>query len=87
MLDKNEDDIDALYYTGSAYLYNGRWYGETGSWLKAFWYGRKGANYLEKVIKKAPDYYDAYYGLGMYHYYADVLPKFIKASFFFIGRA
>ena len=69
MLDKNKEDIDALFYIGNAYGYIGRWHGETGSWIKAFWYGRKGKNYLKKVIKKDPDYYDAYFGLGMYHYY------------------
>lgn len=50
MLVKNEDDIDALFYIGNAYGYIGRRYGETGSWIKAFWYGRKGKNYLKKVI-------------------------------------
>ena len=85
MLDKNEDDIDALFYIGNAYGYIGRWHGETGSWIKAFWYGRKGTNYLKKVIKKDPDYYDAYLGLGMYHYYVDVLPKVIKALSFLLG--
>jgi len=85
MLDKNEDDIDALFYIGNAYGYIGRRYGETGSWIKAYWYGRKGTNYLKKVIKKDPDYYDAYLGLGMYHYYADVLPKFIKVLSFLLG--
>jgi len=85
MLEKNEDDIDALFYIGNAYGYIGRRYGETGSWIKAYWYGRKGTNYLKKVIKKDPDYYDAYLGLGMYRYYADVLPKFIKALSFLLG--
>ena len=85
MLDNNEDDIDALFYIGNAYGYNGRWYGKTGSWIKAYWYGRKGTNYLKKVIKKDPDYYDAYLGLGMYRYYVDVLPKFIKVLSFLLG--
>jgi tetratricopeptide (TPR) repeat protein len=85
MLNKNEDDIDALFYVGNAYGYIGRRCGETGSWIKAFWYGRKGANYLKKVIKKDHDYYDAYYGLGMYHYYTSVLPKFIKVLSFLLG--
>jgi len=85
MLDKNEDDIDALFYIGNAYGYIGRRYGETGSWIRAYWYGRKGTNYLKKVIKKDPDYYDAYLGLGMYRYYADVLPKYIKVLSFLLG--
>ena len=85
MLDKNEDYIDALFYMGNAYGYIGRWDGKTGHWIKAFWYGRKGTNYLKKVIEKDPDYYDAYLGLGMYHYYVDVLPKYIKALSFLLG--
>ena len=85
MLKKNKDDIDALFYLGNTYGYLGRWYGEEGKWIKAFWNGRKGTNYLKKVIEKDPEYYDAYLGLGMYHYYVDVLPKFIKVLSFLLG--
>ena len=85
MLDKNEDDIDALFYLGNTYGYLGSWYGETGSWFKAFRYGRKGKKYLKRVIKKDPDYNDAYLGLGMFHYYLDVLPKIIKPLSFLLG--
>ena len=49
MLDKNENDIDALFYLGGAYGNLGRYYGMTNSWLKAYWYGKKGKNYLKKV--------------------------------------
>lgn len=85
MLDKNKDDANALFYMGNAYLFLGRWYGEDGSWLKAFWYGRKGTNYLKKALKKDPGYYDAYLGTGIYKYYADVLPRFIKSISFLLG--
>ena len=45
MLSKNKGNTDALFYLGSTYLYLGRRYGEK-SWIKAFWYGRKGTKYL-----------------------------------------
>ena len=85
MLDKDKNDADALFYLGNAYLYLGRWYGEKGGWIKAFWYGRKGTKYLFKAIDKDPDYYDAYLGIGIYHYYVSVLPKYIKALSFLLG--
>ncbi len=85
MLDKDEDNIDAMFYLGGAYGNLGRYYGMTNSWLKAYWYGRKGKNYLKDVVEINPQYYDAYLGLGIYHYYADILPKFIKAVSFLFG--
>jgi len=85
MLDKNEDDINALFYLGGAYGNLSIYYGNIDSWLKAFWYGRKGKNYFKKVIEKDPDYYDAYFGIGVYHYFAGVLPKYINALSFLLG--
>ena len=84
-LDENENDIDALFYLGGAYGTLGRYYGATNSYLKAYWYGQKGKNYLEEVIEKDSTYYDAYLGLGIYHYLADVLPRFVKILSFVLG--
>ncbi len=85
MLDKNEDDVDAMFYLGGAYGNLGRYYSMDKSWWKAYWDGKKGKNYLKDVVEKDPKYYDAYLGLGIYHYYADVLPKFIKFFSFILG--
>lgn len=84
-LDENEEDIDALFYLGGSYGTLGRYYGATKSYLKAYWYGQKGMNYLEEVIEKDSTYYDAYLGIGIYHYLADVLPKFVKVLSFILG--
>lgn len=85
MLDKNENDIDAMFYLGGTYGNLGRYYAIDRSWLKAYWYGKKGKNYLKDVVEKDSKYYDAYLGLGIYHYYADVLPKVIKIFSFILG--
>ena len=85
MLDKNEDDVDAMFYLGGAYGNLGRYYAMNKSWWNAYWDGKKGKNYLKDVVEKNPKYYDAYLGLGIYHYYADVLPKFIKLFSFILG--
>ncbi len=55
------------------------------SWLKAYWYGTEGKDYLEEVVKSDPEYYNAYLGLGIYHYYADILPGVIKVLSYILG--
>lgn len=84
-LEENEQDINALFYLGGAYGSLGRYYGMTYSYLKAYWYGKKGVNYLETVLEMDSTYYDAYLGMGIYHYLADVLPKFVKVLSFILG--
>ncbi|HEX9652214.1 MAG TPA: tetratricopeptide repeat protein, partial [bacterium] len=73
-----EKKLDAMFYLGTAYLYQATFHGGQNSWLKAYYYGREGINYLEKIVEIAPTYYDAYLGLGLYHYHADVIPKSVK---------
>jgi tetratricopeptide (TPR) repeat protein len=84
-LDKDENDIDARFFLGGAYGSLGRYYAMTRSFLNAYWYGKKGKNYLEEVVEMDSTYYDAYLGLGIYHYLADVLPKFVKILSFLLG--
>jgi tetratricopeptide (TPR) repeat protein len=84
-LEKNENDIDALFYLGGAYGSLGRYYGIQKSYLNAYWYGKKGMNILEDVVELDSTYYDAYLGLGIYHYLADVLPRFVKILSFLLG--
>lgn len=84
-LEDNEKDIDALFYLGGAYGSLGRYYTMTESYLKAYWYGKKGKNYLEDVVEMDSTYYDAYLGLGIFHYLADVLPRFVKILSFIFG--
>jgi tetratricopeptide (TPR) repeat protein len=84
-LEVNEDDIDAMFYLGGAYGSLGRYYGIKKSFLNAYWYGKKGVNILEDVVEMDSTYYDAYLGLGIYHYLADVLPRFVKILSFILG--
>lgn len=84
-LEENEDDIDAMFFLGGAYGSLGRYYAMTKSFLNAYWYGKKGMGYLEDVIEADSTYYDAYLGLGIYHYLADVLPRFVKILSFILG--
>jgi tetratricopeptide (TPR) repeat protein len=84
-LDENDEDIDAMFYLGGAYGSLGRYYAMTRSYLNAYWYGKKGVGYMEDVVELDSTYYDAYLGLGIYHYLADVLPRFVKILSFLFG--
>ncbi|MFQ5648674.1 MAG: tetratricopeptide repeat protein [bacterium] len=84
-LGKKEEKLDALFYLGTANVYLATYHGWESNWLRAYWYGRDGIEYLERVVALEPEYYDAYLGLGLYHYYADVIPKFAKAVTFLLG--
>jgi tetratricopeptide (TPR) repeat protein len=84
-LKKNKNDVDALFYLGGAYGSLGRYYAMTRSYLNAYWYGKKGKEFLEQVVEMDPQYYDAYLGLGIFNYLADVLPRFVKILSFILG--
>ena len=75
---------DDLLLLGGAYGYIGRYYVMNGNWKQAYKFGKKGKNYLERLIEIQPSNNDAIYGLGIYHYYADLLPGFIKILLFFL---
>jgi tetratricopeptide (TPR) repeat protein len=84
-ISEDPDDMEALYCLGGAYGNTGRAYILNGQWWKGFWKGKKGFKVLKKVVKKDPDYYDAYLGLGIYHYFTATLPKIAKVISFLFG--
>ncbi len=84
-LGNGPDGEDALFYLGTTYMYRAAYHGTKNDWLKAYWFGKQGIEYLEKLVTLNPEYYDAYLGLGLYHYYADVTPRFVKTVGRFLG--
>jgi len=84
-LEENGNDLDAKFYLGAIYGNLGRYYIMNSSWLKAYWYGSEGKDLLEEIVESHPDYYNAYLGLGIYHYYADILPGVIKVLSYILG--
>ncbi|MFZ0390394.1 MAG: tetratricopeptide repeat protein [Calditrichia bacterium] len=73
---------DALYYLGVSNGIQGIYHVLNRSYFKGYINGRRGKNYLEKVVETDSAYYDAYLGLGIFHYYVDLLPGLVK---FFAG--
>jgi len=76
--ERQPDNPDALYYLGISYGVLGIYHVLNRSYLKGYYYGRKGKNYLEEVVETDSTYYDAYLGLGIFHYYVDMLPGVVK---------
>ncbi|MFQ5675099.1 MAG: tetratricopeptide repeat protein [bacterium] len=84
-LSNQETRLDALFYLGTTNIYLAAYHASQNNWLRAYWYGKDGIKNLERVIAADSTYYDAYLGLGLYHYYAAVIPKFIKSVAALLG--
>lgn len=75
LLDKNEDDADALFYKGGALGYRGLVYSLKDSWLKAAQDGKTALNLLDRANELNPNNPDVKFGLGIYNYFAEYVPE------------
>jgi tetratricopeptide (TPR) repeat protein len=78
-------DASARFFLGGAYGYKARYLAIQEKWWSAYRTGKAGVGHLERVVEQAPDLADAYLGLGIYHYYADVLPSIFRFLGTFVG--
>ena len=67
-------DAEAWFYLGAAYAVRVQWRVLRGEKLSAARDGKRIQEALEEALELDPGLYDAYFGLGMYKYYADVAP-------------
>ena len=74
ILDKNPKNIDVLFFKGGAIGFRGRLRALRHSWLKAADDGRLALPIIKKVTSLDSRNYDAIFGLGIYNYYASILP-------------
>jgi tetratricopeptide (TPR) repeat protein len=87
ILDKNENDVDAIFFKGGAIGFKGRLKFHRDDYLAAANAGRKALPLVQEAIDLAPRNYDILLGAGMYNYYADVIPQeypFLKPVLLFI---
>ena len=70
---------------GGIYGYLGRYYLLENKWISAYKYGKKGKKYLQHINMGNPLYSETQYGLGLYDYYAGMLPSYLKIFTFLIG--
>jgi len=76
--DKNPDDAWGRFFLGSAYGYKSLIYAQKRSWLKSMLNGLKAKSNFAKAIERDSTLYDAYTGMGNYHYWSSVkLGKYI----------
>jgi tetratricopeptide (TPR) repeat protein len=69
---------EAWFYLGGAYGARVQWRVLRGSRLAAARDGKRIKEALEQSLALDPMLTDAYFGLGLYHYYADVAPAVLK---------
>ena len=68
------EDAEAWFYLGGAYGARVQWRVLRGEKLSAARDGKQIKEAMEKAVVLEPGLDDAYFGLGMYKYYADVAP-------------
>jgi tetratricopeptide (TPR) repeat protein len=69
---------EAWFYLGGAYGARGQWRVLRGQLLSAARDGKRIKDALERSLALDPNLLDAYFGIGLYHYYADVAPAAAK---------
>ena len=69
---------EAWFYAGAAYGVRVQWRALRGERLAAARDGKRIKDALERALALDPDLQDAYFGIGLYHYYADVAPVAAK---------
>ena len=69
---------EAWFYLAGSYAPLVQWRVLRGERLAAARDGRKIKDALERSLRLDPTLADAYFGIGLYHYYADVAPAYAK---------
>jgi tetratricopeptide (TPR) repeat protein len=73
-VDRQPESAEGWFYVGAAYAARVQWRVLRGEKLSAARDGKQILNALERAIDLDPALDDAYFGMGMYRYYADVAP-------------
>ena len=69
--DRNHNNPEAYFYLAIGNGVEALYHVINRSFVKGYFSGRNTKNNLEKAIELDPRYFDAYFGLGVFHYYAD----------------
>jgi hypothetical protein len=72
------DNAEAWFYLGGAYAARVQWRVLRNEKLSAARDGKRIKEALERALALDPDLDDAYFGIGLYRYYADVAPTAAK---------
>jgi hypothetical protein len=75
---REPERAEAWFYLGGAYGARVQWRVLRGERLPAARDGKRIKDALERALQLDPDLHDAWFGIGLYHYYADVAPAAAK---------
>jgi predicted negative regulator of RcsB-dependent stress response len=76
--DRSPEDAEAWFYLGGAYAARVQWRVLRNEKVSAARDGKRIKQALEQALELDPGLDDAYFGIGMYKYYADVAPTAAK---------
>jgi tetratricopeptide (TPR) repeat protein len=82
--ERSPDDPEPWFYLGGAYAARVQWRVLRGEKLAAARDGKNIKQALERAVALDPNLDDAYFGIGLYKYYADVAPTVAKFLRFFL---
>lgn len=89
ILEKDPENVDALFFKGGAIGFRGRLRALRESWIKAADDGREALPIVNRAYKINPNNVDVQLGFGIYNYYASVIPDrypFIKPMMIFFPK-
>jgi hypothetical protein len=69
---------EAWFYLAGAYAPRAQWQVRRGERLAAARNGKRIKDALERALELDPSLHDAHFGIGLYRYYADVVPGALK---------
>lgn len=78
LLNKNPEDIWNYYFLGLTEGYISYYEGLNGSWTTSLKEGINSASNFEECLKRNPDFFEAYSGLGTYKYWKSAKTKFLN---------
>ena len=74
-LESDEHDVAALFFKGGSLGFQGRLHGNREDWIKAANSGRGALPIVQETYRLAPDNDDVLFGIGIYNYYAAIIPE------------
>jgi tetratricopeptide (TPR) repeat protein len=74
-LKKNPGDLDALFFESGAHALRGRLHADRRNWFRAARDGQQALAALQEVRRRDPDNDDLYFGIGLFDYLAEEVPR------------
>ena len=81
---QTKNDEETRLALGTSYLLKSYYHALNREAFSAALLARKGKKVLESLLSENPQLYDAYFGLGIYNYFADRVPSIVKGIRFLL---